>query len=538
MLNIANLHLGYEDAENYLQRQNKDFFNFVFVRNRFLDQILEPSRYFIIGEKGTGKTAYATFLANNHEFRNCVSSLNFIRETEYVKFIRLKKSNNLDLSDYSDIWVVILLLLLAHSLQVEEIDNNPISKGIRIKTLREAIDSFYDNAFSPEISQVMKFVEKSEKSVKIIQKIFNSKIRAQLLDGNELSYNSSSFQTNLLHLKNSFIEALSKLRLRKNHFLFIDGIDIRPGDIPYADYLDCVKGLANAVWRLNNDVFPTFRDTNGHFRVIMLMRPDIFNSLNLQNSANKMHDNSVILDWDTTYSDFRQSELFELANRFLSWNQGNFDHNRMWDLYFPWTLSDIGSERGYNDASFVYFLKMSYSRPRDIIAAIKCLKETALKKHMGDEMFFPPSLIMDAEFKNNYSEFLMMGIKDQLSFYYTEDEYQTFRNFFMTLRGKCEFSYNEYLDAFEQYSRNFLSDTITRPQFMSSANTFLQFLYSVNVVSYKEVTDRGTFFRWCYRERVSSNLIPRVELGGNYSIHYGLRKALNVGKALRIDKMA
>ena len=153
MLSIENLNLGYDDAENYLQRQNKDFFNFVFVRNRFLDQILEPSRYFIIGEKGTGKTAYATFLANNHEFKNCVSSLNFIRETEYVKFIRLKKSNNLDLSDYSDIWVVILLLLLAHSVQVEEIDNNPISKGVRIKAIREAIDSFYDNAFSPEISQ-------------------------------------------------------------------------------------------------------------------------------------------------------------------------------------------------------------------------------------------------------------------------------------------------------------------------------------------------------------------------------------------------
>ena len=38
-----------------------------------------------------------------------------------------------------------------------------------------------------------------------------------------------------------------------------DEIDIRPENIPYSEYLECVKGLANAIWSLNNDYFPNIK---------------------------------------------------------------------------------------------------------------------------------------------------------------------------------------------------------------------------------------------------------------------------------------
>ena len=49
---IKDLEIGFGDAENYLQRKNRDFFNFVFIHNRYLDKILEPNRYFLVGERG------------------------------------------------------------------------------------------------------------------------------------------------------------------------------------------------------------------------------------------------------------------------------------------------------------------------------------------------------------------------------------------------------------------------------------------------------------------------------------------------------
>ena len=66
---ISELNLGFSDAQNYLQRGNKKMFSSVFVKNSYLEDLLQPHIYFLLGEKGTGKTAYATFLSNS-EYKN------------------------------------------------------------------------------------------------------------------------------------------------------------------------------------------------------------------------------------------------------------------------------------------------------------------------------------------------------------------------------------------------------------------------------------------------------------------------------------
>lgn len=87
---INELSFGFPDAENYKRKENKDLFNKIFIKDDYLQKILNPSTSFLIGEKGTGKTAYAVFLSNNH-YKDHFSSLKYIRETEYNKFLILKK---------------------------------------------------------------------------------------------------------------------------------------------------------------------------------------------------------------------------------------------------------------------------------------------------------------------------------------------------------------------------------------------------------------------------------------------------------------
>ena len=74
------LNLGFLDAENYLERDNKTFFNNIFFKDENLEKLLRASTYYLIGEKGTGKTAYSVFLTNN-EYKNTKS-----------KFIKLRFS--------------------------------------------------------------------------------------------------------------------------------------------------------------------------------------------------------------------------------------------------------------------------------------------------------------------------------------------------------------------------------------------------------------------------------------------------------------
>ena len=89
MKSISDLQVGFADAENYKIRENKELFNSIFVQNEYLESLLSPSKYFLIGEKGTGKTAYAVFLQNN-SFRGNIAELKFIDATDYQKFITLK----------------------------------------------------------------------------------------------------------------------------------------------------------------------------------------------------------------------------------------------------------------------------------------------------------------------------------------------------------------------------------------------------------------------------------------------------------------
>jgi polynucleotide 5'-kinase involved in rRNA processing len=70
---IRDLELGFADAENYKRRENKAFLNRVFIRDAHLDELCQPNVSFLIGEKGTGKTAYSIFLTNNN-YNNTLAS--------------------------------------------------------------------------------------------------------------------------------------------------------------------------------------------------------------------------------------------------------------------------------------------------------------------------------------------------------------------------------------------------------------------------------------------------------------------------------
>ena len=109
---LRDLTFGYSDAENYRRRENKDLFSQIFLRTDALADLKKKNVFFLLGEKGTGKTAYAVYLSNNPDDQlRCAHK--FIRETDYEKFITLKKTRHLTISDYVDVWKAILLLVIS-----------------------------------------------------------------------------------------------------------------------------------------------------------------------------------------------------------------------------------------------------------------------------------------------------------------------------------------------------------------------------------------------------------------------------------------
>lgn len=522
---INNLELGYSDAENYRRRENKTLLNRVFIRNQNLDRLCNPAISFLIGEKGTGKTAYAVYLANN-DYLGTLSSLRYIRETEYQKFIALKNEKHLGLSDYSSIWKVTIYLLLAQQIIEREGGIEFLRRFTKLRAIQDAIDEYYHKAFSPEIIQALQFVQES----KIAAELMAKHAKASGEEKDTLTFSESRFQTNLFYIQKGFEDAFRQVRLEKNHLLLIDGIDIRPSSIPYEEYTLCIKGLANAVWEVNNDFFPTIKGGGGRMRATLLIRPDIFQSIGLQNQNTKLRDNSVFLDWRTDYSNHRKSDLFKVIDHLLSSQQNAaLKEGEAWDHYFPWDTPNLMEEFGHH-TSFISFLRWSYYRPRDIVTMLSILQGISKQ---GDETkkYFKYPEFDNAEFKRAYSEYLLGEVKDHLTFYYGEEEYSLFLKFFKHLNGRDKFTHEDYLAFFGDFYKSISASGASIPKFMSTPSDFLQFLYDLNIISYIEYPDGDKpYIRWCFRQRSYGDINPKVKEGCDYQIFYGLYKALNVGK--------
>lgn len=524
MKKYTELNLGFGDAENYKKREHKDLLNKFFVRTDEIYKVLDPTKYFLIGDKGTGKTAYAIYLTNN-EFGDTTSFLNYIRETEYVKFVALKKERHLTLTEYVSIWKVLIYILLSQQVTKSEREN--IFGTSKFKPLKDAINDFYKSAFSPEIIYALNIIDDSKLAAELLHKHFK-------LAGEEKhseTFSESRFQINLLYIQKKFEEAFMSLRLEKNHILFIDGIDIRPRNIEFEDYLECVKGLANAVWAINNDFFSKIKGSRGKLKVALLVRPDIFSQLGLQNSNNKIRDNSVLLDWRTTYPLYRQSPIFNLSDNILNSQQDKtLPLGEAWNYYFPFRPFVAGK----TEDSFISFLRYSMFKPRDIITMMSIFQEDMKNDKERRLPIIDWADFDSSSFKIKYSDYLLGEIKDFLSFYHSDRDYELFLKFFEFLNGKSAFNYDEYMSSYDLFADYIEKNELEVPVFFESSDKFLQFLFELNVICYVEEThDKEPMIHWSFRERTYSNLNPKVKEGVKYMIHYGLQKALNTGKALQ-----
>lgn len=525
---LSEITFGFSDAENYKRRESKELFDKIFLKTEALEDIFKPSTYFLIGEKGTGKTAYAVHLSNNN-YKNTACYHKFIRETDYLKFIRLKKIESLTVSDYVDIWKVILLMIISKEVSEDTSLVSRVYNGWKFGAVRKAIASYYSNAFSPEIPQALKFVEDARVSASTVAKYVAAEAEIKGEVGYEQTVDSQKFQIQLAYLERQFSDAIQSVKFDKNHTLFIDGIDIRPDSVSYVDYIECVKGMVNAAWQLNNDIFPSAKDSKGRIKIVLLLRPDIFNSLGLVNRNTKLKDNSVVLRWYTRYAEHRDSDIFKMSDRMFSAQQDTpVRSGDCWDTYFPFDVMNLDkSISGYS--SFVGLLRYSLHRPRDILTMLDILHELFVRDD-PQKVSFSYEDFNNREFKHRYSDYFLGEIKDALSFYYRSDEFEDFFKFFEFLDGKHKFTYEKYIDAYESFADHMSSSGRPLPEFMKSADEFLQFLFEQNVIAYLEDAEEERFIHWCFIERTNTNVAPKVKVGAQYEIHYALGSALNLGK--------
>lgn len=355
------LFLKCHDASVFQEKNNFDVLQRVYFDDNHSNQVLNQDQYFIIGEKGTGKTIIAQYLTNIRNDINC--SIVDFSTIDFETFRRLSADGHLKYIQPDQLWQVLLMVLSAELVVKKE---NSILSSIKFKALHGAVQEFYDNKFKPEFPVVIELMSKFDALAELSNKNIGK------LSGSEGISEKSTYQDSdspLNNVRNSFEEAFRTARIGQDHVIFIDKIDIKPDDINFDKFILILRSFARAALYLNEHVFAKMKGRK-RIKFVLLTRPDIFDKLNLQNQSARASDNAVILNWDTTYENHRQSDIFRLADNFLGKQAGvNFAEGAAWDFYVN---SDVLHENLFNPSdtvnrSFREFLRVSWFRPRDII---------------------------------------------------------------------------------------------------------------------------------------------------------------------------
>ncbi|QPN32125.1 P-loop ATPase, Sll1717 family [Diaphorobacter sp. JS3051] len=519
-LPLSQLREPYNDAVNYRSRTQREFFQRIFLQTDALTKILEPQVFFLMGEKGSGKTAYATYL-ETHKTNDHRCKLTTMTETQYRRFVELKRQGKLAYSDYANIWRSMLLFVVGRML-VEK-SKNPLHFFTgKFSKVEKEIQRWSKNALNPEVESAFEAVS---------SEALNAKLEAEKVGGfagglkNQKTEKKSILRHHLLETENSFKEALSSLKLSDDHILFIDGIDYRPESIQYQEYIECVKGLGEAVWQLNTEFFSGIRDSKGRIKIVLLIRPDVFHALNLYNSNSRLQDNCVFLDWATTEKEYAESPLFELSGRYFSAQQSfKVEPSEAWEYYYF-----TPQNRGY---IFKRLLKISFHKPRDILTYIRITKKSSGRGKSKDQVQFHESIAGDPAVSREFSDYLLGEVRNYTAFYMHSEDFPKYLKFFQFLNGKQSFKFDAFSEAFLKFKSWANGEKFYATEYLRDAESLLQLFYDVNVIGYSEAVEGSgeTYYHWSYRERSANNIAPQVKTTGSLIINPGIAKALDVGK--------
>lgn len=520
-LSISDLDFGYNDAVTYKNKHYKDMFTKIFIRTSNLEEIKKPTAYFIIGEKGYGKTALSVFMSNN-SIDNTFSTTISLGSTDYTDFITLKKQKLWILSDYKNAWKVTLLYLIAQLIMSRATLTKTIFNS-EYSNLKKLLAEYEQYSRYPEISQALKMIQSysSGGEAGLSHSIAVAKVSANRETVRES--NESKIQDRLRDLQKKFEDSIRGLKIGENFTIFIDGIDVRPIEIEHSEYSECIRGLGNAAWELNSEYFSNLKDTKGNLKIVLLLRHDILRQMQLHNISSKIDDNSVIINWFTPKSQIMTSSLFSFAKKLLSWNQTyQTDDLTIWRHYFR--EDDISK-------TFGEILKYTFYRPRDIVKMLGLIKKYSCESR---DQFLNIRQLQNPALLRAYSEYMLSEIKDQIAFLYDEEDYKILLRFFDYFQGKTRLKHREFSDAYNKLILYLEKHDQSIPIFCRKEEEFLQFLYDLGIICYIESSETGTrFYRWSFIEKSHTNLNPQVKLGTDYEIHRGLVKSLNLGTIIK-----
>lgn len=487
-MNFVDIELPYDEAENYFQKSNKEKLKGFFYKGSVFEKLKEETTYFLIGEKGSGKTAYSAYFCNN-AVANISSKRYCITVDDYNKLIQMKKDKKLDYTHFTTLWKATLLIKLLVSLEKREVSFWGSKSYENLRTILEKYNftKITMDSFSPmSMMDNSKFTR--EIGGNLTGEHYELKGEQQKTTEQGIKYESNVYVDNWVKILNDISAELERLKLKNIHYLFVDGIDVRPPEIDYSSYKECVFPLVRAVYELNSELLSRTKDRKkGRLQIILLSRLDIFLEAGLGNPGSKIQDNSAFIEWNITNENhYETSAIYQVVNSILAQK----DNQVSWNDYFNYKIYR-GKYKSFD--SFVYFMRLTTGKPRDYIKVLKIAQECCKTQHLSN----PNANVVESDyFQKGYSIYFVDSVRTALSFYYSNDEIDILFDLLKTIK-KNKLKISEFKNKVEAYKNN-----LRLFEIFGDANKILELLFCYNMIG---ISEPKGLYRWKHKETTIAN---------------------------------
>lgn len=535
-MKISEIYAGKPDAGDEIREKGYEEFaaNYIEPSGVNIDGLASTTYgtpFFIMGDKGTGKTALLNFLeryVQDIDASSCVSFIYFekqITQNQRKQFQDISKSISTSVSidgalasegqnsesDFTYIWKWQLCQKIIA-------DDEDFNGGLFQKE-----DGNWD-AFVREISKIDSTINKGKMRIpaKVCLKVATNPqfgtiepgLEIEPVDFSQQNFNMSEAYLKFIKIVDNAYELLQKLkRTDIPYYIFIDELEAYRGeDSTFYRDLRLIRDLLFEVKKLN-DIFKSGT------KIICSVRPEVVTSITRFIQAKQLHKimqgYDERLNWEyTNTNSFKHPIMRVLLKRIENSEEKVLGHPASeTDIIRKWFVQYV-----YNKHICTYILDNTWHKPRDIVRLLLAAQSSGAKNYYRFnqhtfETFMP-----------TYSKQCLAEIREEMCALYTAEEIE---QIFSCLQGfKISFTYKEIFDRMK----------MLYPDSKISTNCFtvLNDMYRMGAIG--NIIGKDDSPRWAYKGeekllieapwKITVHPALRIELSLNTKVEKHVNKEL------------
>jgi len=445
-----------------------------------VESIQSGERAYVIGRKGTGKSAIAQYLVNikaHDVFSAMLSFKNFPFNDLYA----LKNSGFTTPNQYITLWKYLIYCNVARMMA----KNEAIDLGVR-----EPLRKLYEPEPLEYLARSVGKWTATDFSLSILGTGGGAKGVVQKAEANWIDRTNALEQVIAKHIDES------------RYLILFDELDedyryMSEAD-RYQNFTDLMTGLFKAV----QDIKSIFRSTAAKITPIIFLRDDIYDVLQDPDKT-KWDDAKIELDWNAP----RLKELlaFRISRTVDPSSTGRMPFDEAWRLLFKGPGISYGYQQQKKQSVLEYILKSTHMRPRDVIRYLSECARVAIEQ--GGPLGESSIKRADAQF----SGYLKREIEAEISG--VVPHAPKLFDVLSTLR-KENFTLGEFIDAYR---------SSVQPELFNRYDPawVLKVLFFFSVIGNQPRQVNQTVFRYLRRG-------AQINFNESFVVHRGLLKALQI----------